>query len=223
MNKKKPDMNQTKTDRKQHSQLLLASANADVAELNCSAETSAGLIASVLRQHTTLVHSSPAPLLSPVADRRLVLLLSDLHPPRPYTYATVEAVASAPQLLTSHGFYGANLEWTAAERVQLVATVALHSSSAESSDRASGKSGASSLKLGASPLATRFTRTHPCGCYSVSISCVAAHCIRAHAALCDGAAASRIALRTNTRRSHARSIYTHTADVHPCHSHTLRL
>ena len=183
-------MNQTKTDRKQHSQLLLASANADVAELNCSAETTASLIASVLKQHTTLVNAPRAPLLSPVADRRLVLLLSDLHPPRPYTYATVEAVAFAP----SHSFDDTNLEWTAVERVQLVVTVALDGSSAESSDRASGKSGTSSLKLGASPLATRFTRTHPCGCYSVSISCVAAHCIRAHAALCDGAAASHIAL-----------------------------
>ena len=112
-------MNQTKTDRKQHSQLLLASANADVAELNCSAETTASLIASVLKQHTTLVNAPRAPLLSPVADRRLVLLLSDLHPPRPDKYATVEAVAFAPPIaLTSSGqplsvsSWSSQLPWT---------------------------------------------------------------------------------------------------------------
>ena len=128
--------------------------NAEIAEVNCTSETTAEIIVSALKQHCLALNTAHGRTLRPSGDKRLVLFLSDLHLPRPDKYDTVEVVAFAQQLLNSHGFYDSDLEWTSVPDIQLVVTVVIGDIQLRSAS-GSGKD-VKEDKLGEQLLSTRF-------------------------------------------------------------------
>ncbi|KAA6401027.1 MAG: putative Dynein heavy chain [Streblomastix strix] len=94
---------------------LKKQVNSEIAEVNCSTQTSASILADSLKQHSMILSSAHGRTLRPKHGNKLILFLSDLQLPRADKYDTVEAVAFIHQLITYGGFYDIDLEWTIVE------------------------------------------------------------------------------------------------------------
>ncbi|KAA6395665.1 MAG: putative Cytoplasmic dynein 2 heavy chain 1, partial [Streblomastix strix] len=103
--------------------LVTGGGGAEIAEVNCSTQTSANTLADAIKQHSIVLSSAKGRILRPRRGQRLVLFLSDLHLPRADKYDTVEPVAFAQQLVTYGGFFDTDLEWTIVEGVQVIVTI----------------------------------------------------------------------------------------------------
>ncbi|KAK2946340.1 putative Cytoplasmic dynein 2 heavy chain 1 [Blattamonas nauphoetae] len=95
----------------------------EIAQINCSSQTSANQVAHSIKQHCLILSSAHGRTLRPKRGDRLILFLSDFHLPRPDKYGTVEVVAFIQQILTYGGFFDTDLEWTELENIQIIATI----------------------------------------------------------------------------------------------------
>ncbi|KAK2952775.1 putative Cytoplasmic dynein 2 heavy chain 1 [Blattamonas nauphoetae] len=95
----------------------------ELAQINCSSQTSANQVAHSIKQHCLVLSSAHGRTLRPKRGDRIILFLSDLHLPQPDKYGTVEVVAFIQQILTYGGFFDSDLEWTALENIQIIATI----------------------------------------------------------------------------------------------------
>ena len=66
--------------------------NTEIAEVNCTSETTAEIIVYALKQHCLALNTAHGMTLRAAGDKRLVLFLSYLHLPRPEKYDTLEVV-----------------------------------------------------------------------------------------------------------------------------------
>ena len=95
--------------------------NADVAVVNCNAQTTAIHVIQKLQQSCTLATAQAGRVYRPKAER-LILYLKDINLPKPDKYDTMQLIAFLQQLILYQGFYD-GLEWIAVERVQIVCSM----------------------------------------------------------------------------------------------------
>jgi len=96
--------------------------SADVATINCSAQTTAAHVIQKLAQSCSLFTSSTGRVYRPKSSERLILYLKDLNLPKPDKYHTIQLIAFLQQLISYGGFYE-GLEWVGIERIQLVCSM----------------------------------------------------------------------------------------------------
>lgn len=91
--------------------------------ISCGAQTNSLQLIQKLENSCNLFSTSSGRVLRPRDGDRLVLVLRNIHLPKPDKYGTVELHAFIHQLIAYHGFYNKELEWIDIERIQIVGTM----------------------------------------------------------------------------------------------------
>ena len=97
------------------------SKGADVAVINCNAQTTALHVIQKLQQSCTVATAQSGRVYRPKSEK-LILYLKDINLPKPDKYDTMQLIAFLQQLILYQGFYD-GLEWMGIERVQIVCSM----------------------------------------------------------------------------------------------------